>query len=76
MILIVMFELRIVSRCCSCHSMGEGPLKTDCHSRLGNRAKVTHWYRPVAERNVTLRADELRTLVLLIDFVVENSTVI
>ena len=56
--------------------MSEDSSKTLDGRRLWNRTHVTWGRRFPAERNVTLRADKRRALVLLIDLVVENSTVV
>lgn len=67
-IAIVVFELREVSwfKHCVCES----------NSRLRNRFEMTLRYCFVTKLNMALRANKLRVLVSLIDFVVKNSTVI
>ena len=67
-IAIVVFELREVSW--FEHGVSES------NRRLRNRLEMTLRYRFVTKLNMALRADKLRALVLLLDFVVENATVV
>lgn len=56
--------------------MGEVSSITCLDRRPRNRARVTRRHRPAAECDVTLRANKRRTLISLIDLVVEDSTII
>jgi len=71
--LVVVFELRIVRRRWP-NCMSE--LSSITRNRPRNRIHVTRRRRSVAESEVTFRADKRRALILLIDLVIQDSTVI
>jgi hypothetical protein len=56
--------------------MGPESAITNSNRRLRDRVQVTRRNRLIAEHKVTFRADKLRTLISLINFVVENSAFI
>ena len=71
-LLIVVFELRVVSRRLQYSVRKESA----GHRRFRNRVYVTRRHGPVAKRNVALGADKLRALVSFVDLVIERSTVV
>ena len=76
MIAIVVFELREISCRRFRRCVGKYSSITRRDRRLRDRVNVTRRHGLTAECEVTLRADKRRTLVSLIDLVVENPAII